>query len=280
MIQSEDFGKVLDGWQLVGKQLTYLRIFMQALTQGFFEVLLFFYQTTGNLGLAIIVFTLIVRFALLPLTLPSLKAQSKMRELQPELNKLKKKLKDDKQGLQKAQMELYQKYNVNPLAGCIPQLVQLGLLIFLYQALISFLGRGQINGINIDPSFLWLNLTNPDSTLVLPIVAGVTQLLLSLMIAPGAETRDIVPNKSKNKKVKEENKKEESMAGMAASMQQQMVFLMPVMTAFIAARFPAGLALYWVITTVFSIGQQLAISGPGGLKTYTLRALAFVKKER
>jgi YidC/Oxa1 family membrane protein insertase len=251
---------------------------MQFITDGFFQFLLFLYQTTGNLGWAIIVLTLIIRFILVPLTLPSLKAQKKIKDLQPEIDKLKQKHGKDKQAMQKAQLELYQKYNVNPLSGCLPQLVQLGMLIFLYQALISFLGQDAINGAGINPSFLWLDLTQPDTKFVLPVVAGVTQMVLSLMIAPGGETRDIVPNKSKSKKIQQENKKEENMAGMAASMQQQMLFIMPIMTVFIAARFPSGLAVYWVMTTVFSIGQQYFISGWGGLKTYYLRALAFLNR--
>jgi YidC/Oxa1 family membrane protein insertase len=253
---------------------------MQFLTNGFFDILLFFYQFTGNLGLAIIVFTLLVRSILVPLSLPSMRARTKMLELQPELKKLKAKHKNDKQGMQKAQLELYQKYNVNPLAGCLPQIVQIALLIFLYQALVSFLGQQSIHGVEVLPHFLWLNLSQPDPRFVLPILAGLTQFILSLMISPGAEVRDIVPNTAKNKKLKKENEKEEDMAEMAATMQKQMLFFMPIMTAFIALRFPSGLALYWIITTIFSIVQQYFVSGPGGLKTYWARALALVSAKK
>jgi len=76
------------------------------------------------------------------------------------------------------------------------------------------------------------------------------------------------------------NEKEESFADMAASMQQQMLFIMPVMTGFIALNFPAGLGLYWVFTTVFSIGQQWYVSGPGGLVHYTKKAVAFVTNRK
>ena len=249
---------------------------MANLTNIFFEFLLFLYKTTGNLGAAIIVLTLIIRAVLIPITLPSLKATSKMAKLQPELSKLKKKHDGDKKALQKAQLELYKKYNVNPLSGCIPQLVQLALLIFLYQALIGFLGQDSVNGTAVNPSFLWLDLTAPDPKYVLPALAGITQLVLSLMISPGGEVRDVVPNKSKSKKIKAENKQEEGVAGMAASMQQQMIFIMPVMTVFIALSFPSGLAVYWIMTTIFSIGQQYVLSGWGGLKSYTLRAKVFL----
>jgi YidC/Oxa1 family membrane protein insertase len=252
---------------------------MQFFTDSFFEILLFLYQLTGSLGLAIIVLTLLIRFVLVPLTLPSLKARKKITEIQPELNKLKKKHGKNKKALQKSQLELYQKYNVNPLAGCIPQLVQLAVLIFLYRSLISFLGQDVINGSAINPSFLWWDLTTPDTKYVLPVIAGVSQFVLSLMISPGGEIRDIVPNKAKSKKVQQENKKEEDMAGMAASMQQQMLFLMPIMTVFIAARFPSGLTVYWVVTTLFSIGQQYVVSGLGGLKSYLLRAQALLNRK-
>lgn len=253
----------------------FLPFFTQA-SDFILSMLVQLYQLTGDLGVALIVFTLLLRALLLPLTLPSLKAQKKMKELQPELLKLKKKHSGDKQKLQLATMEMYKKYNVNPLAGCLPQIAQIAILIFLYQALNTFFGQTEVSGVVIDPYFLGLNLALPDKTYVLPVVAGVTQLILSLMIAPGGEVADIEPNQAKTKKQKEKNEKEEDVADMAASMQQQMIFIMPFMTAFIALRFPAGIALYWVVTTVFSIVQQYAISGWGGLFIYSQRAYQYV----
>jgi len=113
---------------------------------------------------------------------------------------------------------------------------------------------------------------------VLPVLAAGTQFILSLMLAPGAEVRDIVPNDSKLKKVKEENEKEEDTAEMAQSMQRQMMFIMPIMTGFIALKFPSGLALYWVASTVFSVVQQYFVSGPGGLTLYVQRFMSKIKK--
>ncbi len=234
-------------------------------------VLASIYSLTNDLGSSIILLTILVRTALLPLTIPSLKARKKIKKIQPKLNKLKNKHKNNKKALQKAQMELYQKYNVNPIAGCLPQLVQIGLLIGLYRSLSSFLETTQIDGLTLETDFLWLNLTQPDPKYVLPILAGLVQLVLALMISPGAEVRDLVPNQAKNKKVQEKNKEEEDSAEMAKAMQQQMVFIMPLMTAFLALKFPSGLALYWVVTNVFSIAQQYFISGWGGLKTYWQR---------
>jgi YidC/Oxa1 family membrane protein insertase len=252
---------------------------MNLLTDALLQALIQLYQVTGNLGLALLTFTFIVRSLLLPLALPTARSQKKIRQLQPELNALKKKHGGDRQALQAAQLELYKKYNVNPLAGCLPQLAQIVILIVLYHILVTFLGKSELNGVLINPNFLWLDLSKPDKLFILPILAGVSQFILSLMILPGGETPDIVPNESKNKKIQAANVKEENVADMANAMQKQMIFMMPVMTGFIALRFPSGLALYWVATTTYSIFQQLALTGPGGLKTYTQRAVAFVSQK-
>jgi YidC/Oxa1 family membrane protein insertase len=246
------------------------------LTDGLIKFLALLSVSTGNLGVAIILFTILLRFVLLPLTLPSLRAANRIRELQPEIKKLKDKHGKDKKAFQQAQMELYKKYNVNPLAGCLPQILQLVILIFLYQAMMRFLDSPQVNGFEIDPTFLWLDLRQPDSLYILPVVTALAQLVHSLMIAPGAEKRDIVPNQSKSKKVKEENKKEEDFAEMAASMQQQMLYVLPVFTGVIALSFPSGLVMYWVVTTVFGVAQQYYLSGWGGLEIYTRRAIAWI----
>jgi YidC/Oxa1 family membrane protein insertase len=249
-----------------------MKIFAQVLT----EVLVQLYILTGSLGWSILAFTFLVRSLLLPLSLPSMKSQKQMKELQPELEKLKIKHKNDKKALQVAQMDLYKKYNVNPLSGCLPQLLQFGILIVLYQVFIAFLKQTELNGVTINPHFFWLDLSKPDPSFILPVLAAVTQLILSVMIVPGGEVKDIVPNDSKIKKVKEENKKEEDTAAMAAAMQKQMLFIMPLMTGFLALKFASGLVLYWTATTVFGIVQQYFLSGPGGLTEYTQKAIRFI----
>jgi len=252
---------------------------MELINNAIIQILLQFYQVTGNLGVALIAFTVVVRLLLVPLTHKSLKAQFKMRELQPEIKKLKTKHKDNKQALQTAQMELYKKYNLNPLAGCLPQIVQLVLLVVLYHVLSKFIGQEVVSGVTINPYFLGLDLRVPDKSFVLPVLAAGSQFIYALMIAPGGETADVIPNDSKKKAVKEANKKEEDIADMAGMMQKQMIFLMPVMTGFFALQFPAGLALYWVATTVLSAIQQYFVTGFGGLETYSKRALAFIKQK-
>jgi YidC/Oxa1 family membrane protein insertase len=237
-------------------------MFNTYLYQPIFQALVFLHQTTGNLGLAIIALTLITRLILIPLTLPAMKATVKMRDLQPEINKLKAKYKDDKVKLQQAQLELFQSHRINPAAGCLPYIAQFIILIALYRVFIDFLNNG--TGAITDTRFLWMNLNQPDTTYILPVVSGLTQLVLSLMILPGASpsAEQALASSTPTKK---DDVKADDMAQMAQSMQQQMLFIMPIMTAFLALQFPSGLALYWVISTVFSVVQQYYISGWGGL---------------
>lgn len=245
---------------------------MHIFTDLFSAVILFFYQFFGNnLGLAIIAFTFVVRLIILPLTLPSIKSTKKIRELQPELKKLKQQYKNDQQGYALAQAQFFKSYNINPLAGCLPQLLQFVILIFLYQAIISMFS-GKHGDLNF--SFFWLNLSQPDHLYIAPILAGITQFFLSLMLSPATQTRDIIPNDSKNKTVQQENKKEEDVAEMAAMMQQQMIFMMPLMTTFVGLRLPSGLALYWIVGTVFSLVTQYFLSGWGGIAVYWNRYFA------
>lgn len=241
------------------------------------QILFQLYLLTGDLGLAIIALTLLIRFLLVPLSLKSLKSQKKMQDLKPEIDKLKKIHGKDKVKMQQAQMELYKKYNINPLGGCLPYLVQIILLILLYRVMLQFIAQTEMNGVAIHTAFLWMDLSKPDPLHILPVLAGISQFILSLMIAPGAEVPDLVPNDSKKKEVQKENEKEEDFADMAAGMQKQMLFFMPIMTGFIALRYPSGLALYWVVTTIFSVVQQYFISGLGGITSYWKLAVTTVQ---
>lgn len=228
-------------------------------------LLIFLYGISGqNLGFAIILLTLIVRGVLVPVTIPSLKSAKKLQELKPHLDKLKEKHKD-KQKLQLATLELYKQHGINPAAGCLPQIAQLLVLIALYQVFIKFINGGQFNGQSLNLNFLWLNLGKPDPYYILPVLAGLSQLVFSFMMTSGLESHVKAP------KNKDEKKKEEDSMEMAQSMQQQMLYLMPAMTVIIALKFPSGLALYWVVTTLFSLVQQYIVSGLGGLKPVLVR---------
>jgi YidC/Oxa1 family membrane protein insertase len=224
-----------------------------------YQALLYFYHLFGgNLGLSIIAITLIIKVILLPIVVPSLRSAKKMQELKPELDRLKAKH-TDKATLQQAQVALYKEKGINPAAGCLPQIVQIIILISLYQVFIYFLKQSSVGGIILNPFFLYFDLTKPDRTYVLPILAGLSQLVFSLMMQTGIESHVENP---KNKIAK---KKEEDNLEMATSMQQQMVYMMPAMTVIISLNFQSGLVLYWVVSTLFSLVQQYFFSGWGGL---------------
>ncbi len=230
--------------------------------------------------------TVVLRGALVPLTLPTLKASKKQKELAPELEKLKNKHKDNKEKLAKAQMELYRREGINPAAGCLPQILQLVILIALYQAFIQVLSNdGQavlklneilyFDFLKLDPgrtinaSFGFWNLSSPDPFHILPLLAGAVQLLLAKMMQPamarGAEQAKKTPEKSDD---------------LMYTMQKQMLYLMPLMTVFIGWRLPAGLVLYWLTTTVFSLVQQYFVSGLGGLALVRQDLKAWIKKTK
>lgn len=220
--------------------------------------LLFLYHATGNnLGLAIILLTLVVRLLLVPFTLPTLRSAKKLALLKPELDALKKKHGHDAKLFQQKQLEFYRTHNVNPAAGCLPFIAQFIVLIALYQVFIHSLGTG---GAIDSAKFLWLDLKGKDPIHVLPVLAGLLQLLTSLAILPAVENEPAKRQGTKEQK--------EDIAEMASTMQQQMVFMMPLMTVIFSLQFPSGLALYWVTTTAFSLVQQLLVSGPGGLSKY------------
>ncbi len=238
------------------------------LYQPLLTALVFLYKLTGNFGLAVLALTVLIRAVLVPVTLPALKSAQKMAELKPHLDALKVKHGTDKQRLQMEQLKLYREHGVNPAAGCLPYLVQFLVLIALYQVFIFFLKNGKVDGVLINMNFLWMSLSKPDSTYILPIVAGVTQLILSLMMVPAKQLGDITGQKLATEKETTKDKKAQKDEDMQEQMQKQMLFLMPAITVFIGISLPSGLALYWVATTVFSLVQQYFVTGLGGLGPY------------
>ena len=235
---------------------------LQPITNFIYQVLLFFFRFfDGNLGLSILSLTLLTKLVLIPLVIPSLKSAKKMQDLKPHLDKLKTKH-TDKKALQQAQLDLYKEHGVNPMGGCLPQIAQILVLISLYQVFMKFLGQPSIEGINVNSYFLYLDLNKPDKSYLMPILAGITQFIFSLMMQSGVESH------VQNPPQKEDKKKEEDSLEMAQTMQQQMLYMMPIMTAVISINFQSGLVLYWVVSTVFSIVQQYYFSGLGGLRPF------------
>ncbi len=236
-----------------------------------FQSLLFFYKLFGgNLGLSIIAITIITKVILLPFVIPSIRSAKKMQDLKPELDRLKAKH-TDKAALQQAQVALYKERGINPAAGCLPQIFQIIILISLYQVFIYFLKQSSVGGVVVNPNFIYLDLTKPDRTYIMSLLAGLSQLVFSLMMQSGIESH------VQNPKKKDDKKKEEDSLEMASSMQQQMIYMMPAMTVIISLNFQSGLVLYWVVSTLFSLIQQYFFSGWGGLIP-VLKKLRILKK--
>jgi YidC/Oxa1 family membrane protein insertase len=244
----------------------------------FVNALILLYKVIGNFGVAIILLTIILRIVLTPLTLPSMKAAKEMAELAPELEKLKKKYGQDKQKLAQAQMDFYKQKGINPAAGCLPQIIQIVILIALYQAFAQVLqANGDVSaklnellypalklspGSQINLSFLYLNLGKPDmfnyNGIPLPgiflLLAALTQFLSSKMMQPQVKKEEAVSAETAEKT-----------DDLAASMQGQMLYMFPLMTLIIGFSFPSGLVLYWFVFSAFQLVQQYFISGWGGL---------------
>lgn len=196
------------------------------------SVIIFFAELFKSYGLAIVVVTFIIRLFLLPLNIKQLKSTQGMQLIQPEIKELQKKYssKDQKtqQKLQEETMALFQKHGVNPLAGCLPILVQMPILIAMYHAIMR---TDAIQG----NTFLWFALDSPDY--VLPLIAGGATFLQQKLM----------------------------MSGNPASQNPQMVmmlYLMPIMITVFAFFFPAALALYWVVGNLFMVAQTIFIRRP------------------
>lgn len=204
-----------------------------------------FYRLFHNWGLSIILLSVFLNIVLFPLTLKSFKSMQKMHELHPQMEKLKIQYKDNPQKLNKEVLELYKKYNINPLGGCLPLLLQMPIFIALYQALtksIDLRGAG----------FLWINdLSMPDAVgipFTLPIFGNSINILpLAMVVLMVVQQK--ISSKVMGGAVTEEQKQQQKM----------MLIIMPIMFGFIFYNMPSGMVLYWVINTILTIAEQAVI---------------------
>jgi YidC/Oxa1 family membrane protein insertase len=204
-----------------------------------------------SLGWAIILMTLIIRLILLSPSIKAARAQVRMQMLQPEMARIKKEIKDQQeQG--KALMALYKKEGVSPFGSCLPLLIQLPIIFILYRVFLN-INRYGLNFENlysftphmnsVNSFFFGLNLAKPELW-VLPILAGASQFILSKMMLPP------VP------KIQSSGDSKPDMGDTMAMANKQMVYIFPLITVFIARSLPAGIGIYWIITTLFGIAQQ------------------------
>ena len=230
-----------------------MSLFHTFLFQPIFNLLIFLYNILpgSDIGFAIIALTVIIKLILWPLISSSLKSQKAMQQLQPKLDALKKEHGDNKEALSKAMMALYQEEKVNPLASCLPVVIQLPVLIALYRVLYHGFDGSTIDQLytfvqnpgHINTLFLGLiDLHKP--TIWLAVLAGVLQFFQTRMLMQRQPPKPVQGT---------EAAKDETLL---ASMNKSMMYFMPVVTVVIGAKLPGGLTLYWVTVTVFSIVQQ------------------------
>lgn len=203
-------------------------------------------------AMAIIITTIIFKLMLLPLNMKQMQSTKKMGEIQPELQALQKKYKNDPQTQQIKMQELYKKHNFNPMGGCFPMLLQFPIIIAFFAVFrepAKYAFTDPTVYANMNKAFLWIsNLEKPDPYMWgLPLLAAVTtyglnKAMQAMQPPPAAGAGGA--------------------ASSAASTQKMMSVFLPIMIFFSARSFAAGLALYWVISNIFTIGQQLMMQGP------------------
>ncbi|MBN2007568.1 MAG: membrane protein insertase YidC [Anaerolineae bacterium] len=213
------------------------------------NLLLFFYQYLGHeTMLSVALVTLLVRLLVMPLMLNSQKSMRRQQGLKPKMDEIQRKYKDDPERQRQEQMKLFQESGINPLGGCLPMLIQLPLMIGVYQSIIRALAATplQLLALSNDiykwiPSFsqllplksqfLWLDLALPDPFLVLPFLVFATTWFSQKLVTPPATDAQ------------------------SEAMNKNMLLMMPVMMAFFSATYASGLAIYLLISNLLSILQ-------------------------
>jgi len=252
---------------------------MNIFTAPFVNALFGSYYLVGNLGWAVVIVTVVIRLLLLPLLLPSLKAAKKTRELQPRLKKLQEKYKGNKEALAKAQMDFYKQEGVNPLSGCLPQILQIAVLLLFFAAFNQVTGfasgNGELAKINsqlipsfqIDENFRFetifmgngLEMTpatefakdfgmNMALPIFLLIGSALLQFFSSKLMMPAVKA-------DKNVVKKTEDKEDDMMS----AMRTQSMYMMPAFTLFIGWNFSLGILLYWFVNSGVMLIQQILV---------------------
>ncbi len=213
----------------------------------------------GNFIVALVTFTVLMRLLMLPINLRQQRSSIKMQQMQPQVQAIQKKYKND----QTKMMEEFQKIGYNPadsLLGCLPLLIQMPIFFGLYRVINIMLQGTPLALLDmkfrlwemydlasllpIDNTFLWVNLAQPDPFLVLPILVAGTMFLQQKLMAPPTSAASKDPKK---KGAEDDNP--------AAQMQQSMLYTMPLMFGFFAMSFGSGLAIYFIISNIIGIGQ-------------------------
>jgi len=233
------------------------------------NLMVLFYRYLGNLGLAIIVLSFLVRLVMVPFFVPNLKTAKKQRDLKPELDKVREKFKHDKKKQAEMQMELFKKHGINPASGCLSNIITLLIPIALYGVInqvsrvsdittinpgIYFDGLKFVTGEVLNSRFLLFDIAKPDRTFILPVLCAVLQFASSKMMLPAVNKAEKVAEKTPGKS-----------DDMMYNMQEQMLYMFPVMMLIFGFSLPSGVMLNILVSTVFTLVQSYFIMGWGGL---------------
>ncbi len=221
--------------------------------QPILNLLVFLYDIIPghDLGVAIILLTIIVKLALWPLSRKSIKSQKALQDLQPKIEEIKKKYANNKEEMGRAMMQLYKENKVNPFSSCLPLLIQLPFFIAIFRVFKDGFTNGSLDLVYpfiSRPEFInsvslgMFDLSQPNKFLA--ILAGAAQFIQTHMMS------------RQQPEIKTEGSKDENMM---AIMNKQMMYMMPVLTIIIGFTLPGGLALYWLTTTILTIIQQFYI---------------------
>ncbi|HWS48936.1 MAG TPA: YidC/Oxa1 family membrane protein insertase [Candidatus Methanoperedens sp.] len=247
----------------------------------FVNALFGLYYLFGNLGWSIVAVTVIIRLVLMPLVWPSMKSSLKMQALQPKLKKLQEKYGKDKQGLAKAQMEMYKEEGVNPLSGCLPNILQIAVLMIFFSAfnMVSGFSEGKVsvetinqqliqsfkvnNDFKFSDQFMGVSLSATPAKLVKEGFSFSWILPIILLLGSGYlqywSAKKMMPNpKADESVVKKETKDKED--DMMAAMRTQSTYMMPLMTIFIGYSFSVGILIYWFVNSAVMAGQQILMA--------------------
>lgn len=178
----------------------------------------------GEYGLSVLVMVLIVRTLILPLTLKQVRSSKAMQAIQPEIQKIREKYKDQPEKVQMETMKLFQENKVNPMAGCLPLIVQMPIFIALYHSI-------YYNNLLRDHEFLWLQLGQPDKLFILPVLAAITTYLQTKMMMKMNPSPQM-------------------------GMMQFMLFVYPILIFVMSFQFPSALPLYWFYSNLYTIVQN------------------------
>ena len=227
------------------------------------NTLLWIYSIVGSFGIAIILFTILVRLITHPLTAQQVKGQHAMMEFQKskKWQDLQKKYKDDKAKLQQAQMELYKEMGINPLGSCLPTLIQFPIIIGLYQAIIRALAVTPVQLIDlsshiypflnaarlipINNHFLWMDLSAPERLIIPGLGFGIPILAVVVVVTTYMQSKLMTPMAQPGEQ--------------GAQMTQAMNLYMPLLMGYLALTFASGLSLYFVASNIVTILQYAAL---------------------